>query len=63
MAAAAPDQPQQAPDRGRLARAVRPVLGATCGLVRLGGAIYSGALLRTGAKPRFRDLWDAARAR
>ena len=39
------------------------VLGATYGLVRLGGAVYSGALLRTGAKPRFRDLWDAARAR
>ena len=43
--------------------AVVIVLGATYGLVRLGGAVYSGALLRTGAKPRFRDLWDAARAR
>jgi ABC-2 type transport system permease protein len=39
------------------------VLAATYGLVRLGGAVYSGALLRTGAKPRIRDLWDAARAR
>ena len=39
------------------------VLGATYGLVRLGGAVYSGALLRTGARPRFRDLWNAARAR
>ena len=37
------------------------VLAATYGLVRLGGAVYSGALLRTGAKPRFRDLLDAAR--
>jgi hypothetical protein len=35
---------------------------ATFGLVRLGGAIYSGALLRTGARPRLRDIRDAARA-
>jgi ABC-2 type transport system permease protein len=35
---------------------------ATYGLVRLGGAIYSGALLRTGARPRLRDVRDAARA-
>jgi len=39
------------------------VLAATYGLVRLGGAVYSGALLRTGTRPRFRDLWEAARAR
>jgi ABC-2 type transport system permease protein len=32
------------------------------GLVRLGGAVYSGALLRTGARPRLRDVRDAARA-
>jgi ABC-2 type transport system permease protein len=35
---------------------------ATYGLVRLGGAVYSGALLRTGARPRLRDIRDAARA-
>ncbi|MDP9345751.1 MAG: hypothetical protein M3P44_08510 [Actinomycetota bacterium] len=34
----------------------------TYGLVRLGRAVYSGALLRTGARPRLRDVWDAARA-
>jgi ABC-2 type transport system permease protein len=39
------------------------VLASTYGLVRLGGAVYSGALLRTGARPRLRDLRDAARAR
>jgi ABC-2 type transport system permease protein len=33
------------------------------GLVRLGGAIYSGWLLRTGTRPRFRDVWTATRAR
>ena len=38
------------------------MLAATAGLVRLGGAVYSGALLRTGARPRLRDVWSAARA-
>lgn len=38
-------------------------LAATYGLVRLGGAVYSGALLRTGGRPRLRDVWSAARAR
>ena len=47
---------------GEIAIAVAVVVAATYGLVRLGGAVYSGALLRTGAKPRIRDLWDAARA-
>ena len=43
--------------------AVAIMLTATYGLVRLGGAVYSGALLRTGGRPRLRDVWDAARAR
>lgn len=38
------------------------MLISTYGLVRLGGAIYSGALLRTGERPRLRDLKRAARA-
>ena len=38
------------------------MLAATYWLVRVAGAAYSGALLRTGARPRARDLWDAARA-
>ncbi len=43
--------------------AVAIMLTATYGLVRLGGAVYSGALLRTGGRPRLRDVWDAARGR
>jgi ABC-2 type transport system permease protein len=39
------------------------VLTTTYALVRLAGAVYSGALLRTGARPHVRDVWDAARAR
>jgi ABC-2 type transport system permease protein len=39
------------------------MIAATYGLVRLGGAVYAGALLRTGERPRLRDLLDAARAR
>ena len=39
------------------------ILAATYGLVRFGGAVYSGSLLRTGARPRLRDVWSAARAR
>ena len=35
------------------------MVAATYGLVRLGDSVYSGALLRTGARPRIRD---AARA-
>ena len=46
-----------------IALAAAVMLAATYGLVRLGGAVYSGALLRTGARPRLRDVWDAARAR
>jgi ABC-2 type transport system permease protein len=36
------------------------IVGATYGLIRVGGAVYSGALLRTGARPRLRDVWNAA---
>ena len=39
------------------------ILTATYGLVRVGGAVYSGSLLRTGARPRLRDVLSAARAR
>jgi ABC-2 type transport system permease protein len=42
--------------------AVAIMLVATYGLIRLGGAVYSGALLRTGARPRLRDVRNAARA-
>ena len=44
-----------------LALAVALIVGATYGLVRLAAAVYSGALLRTGGRPRARDLWGAAR--
>ena len=37
-------------------------LAAAYGLIRLAGAVYSGALLRTGARPRLRDVRNAARA-
>jgi ABC-2 type transport system permease protein len=43
--------------------AVAIILAATYGLVRLGGAVYSGSLLRTGGRPRLRDVWSAARPR
>jgi ABC-2 type transport system permease protein len=46
-----------------IAVAAALILAATYGLVRLGGAVYSGSLLRTGARPRLRDVWSAARAR
>jgi len=39
------------------------ILAAIYGLVRLGGAVYSGALLRMGGRPRLRDVWSATRAR
>ena len=45
-----------------IALAIAVTLAATYALVRLGAAVYSGALLRTGARPRLRDVWDAARA-
>ena len=38
------------------------MLAATYALVRLAGAVYSGALLRTGARPRLRDVWTTARS-
>ena len=43
--------------------AVAFILAATYGLVRLGGAVYSGSLLRAGGRPRLRDVWSAARVR
>jgi len=35
------------------------LLAATYGLIRLGGRIYAGAILRLGAKVRLRDAWKA----
>jgi ABC-2 type transport system permease protein len=46
-----------------IALATAIMLAGTYGLVRLGGAVYSGSLLRTGARPRLRDVWSAARTR
>ena len=46
---------------GEIVLAVAIIVAAIYGLVRLGGAVYSNALLRTGARPRFRDVWSAAR--
>ena len=58
------------PDRRQRRRAWQIVLAAaimlaaTFWLVRLAGAVYSGALLRTGgAAARSAIVWDAARAR
>lgn len=45
-----------------VALAATIMLAATYGLVRLAAAVYSGALLRTGARPRWRDVLRAARA-
>jgi ABC-2 type transport system permease protein len=36
------------------------LLAATYGLIRLGGRIYAGAILRIGAKVRLREAWRAA---
>jgi ABC-2 type transport system permease protein len=36
------------------------LLAATYGLIRLGGRIYAGAILRLGAKVRLREAWRAA---
>ena len=46
-----------------IALAAALIITATYGLVRLGGAVYAGSLLRTGPRPRLRDLWSAARVR
>ena len=45
-----------------IALAVTIMIASTLALVRLAGAVYSGALLRTGGRPRLRDVWHAARA-
>jgi ABC-2 type transport system permease protein len=45
-----------------LAVAASIMVASTYGLVRLAGAVYSGALLRTGGRPRLGDVWRAARA-
>jgi ABC-2 type transport system permease protein len=38
------------------------ILAGAYGLIRLGGAVYAGSVLRTGARPRLRDVWRAARS-
>jgi hypothetical protein len=43
--------------------AVAIMVVATYGLVRLAAAVYVGELLRTGERPRLRDLRDAVRTR
>jgi ABC-2 type transport system permease protein len=45
-----------------IALAVTIMIASTLALVRLAGAVYSGALLRTGGRPALRDVWHAARA-
>jgi ABC-2 type transport system permease protein len=44
-----------------IALAAAIMLVATAALIRLAGAVYSGALLRTGGRPTLREVW-AARA-
>jgi ABC-2 type transport system permease protein len=41
---------------------VAVMLACTYGLIRMAGAVYSGALLRSGARPGLREVWRAARA-
>jgi ABC-2 type transport system permease protein len=38
--------------------AVAILLGAGYGLVRIGAAVYAGSVLRTGPRPRLRDVWQ-----
>lgn len=44
------------------AAAIVIMLASTYGVVRLAGSLYSGALLRSGARPGFRAVWRAVRA-
>jgi ABC-2 type transport system permease protein len=37
--------------------AIAIMVGATYALVRLAGGVYAGALLRSGGRPRLRDVW------
>jgi ABC-2 type transport system permease protein len=41
--------------------AILLLLASTWALVRLGGAVYSGSLLRSGGRPRLSDLRRALR--
>jgi ABC-2 type transport system permease protein len=43
-----------------VALSVAITLVATYGLVRLGGRLYRGSILRIGAKVRLREAWRAA---
>jgi ABC-2 type transport system permease protein len=45
---------------GEVALSVALILLATYGLIRLGGRIYKGSILRIGAKVRLREAWRAA---
>jgi ABC-2 type transport system permease protein len=42
------------------ALAVAIMLAATYGLIRLAGRVYSGAILRVGARVKLRDAWQSA---
>jgi ABC-2 type transport system permease protein len=45
-----------------MALAVLITIATTYALVRLSAAVYSGALLRSGGRPRIADAWHAARS-
>jgi len=44
------------------ALAITIMLASTYAVIRLAGSVYSGALLRSGARPGFRAVWRAVRA-
>ena len=48
---------------GEVALSVALLLLATYGLIRLGGRIYQGSILRIGAKVKLREAWRAAAGR
>ena len=43
------------------ALAIAIMLASTYAVIRLAGSVYSGALLRSGARPGFRAVWRAVR--
>jgi ABC-2 type transport system permease protein len=50
------------PAAWEVAVAVAIMLGATYALMRVAAGVYAGGLLRTGGRPRMRDVLRAARA-
>ncbi len=53
-------QAQDAITLGESAIAVLIMVGATYGLIRLAGRVYSGAILRVGARVKLSDAWRSA---